>query len=291
MTTALNDYTAFRYLSGEGLPLRASAQLGAGVFAAIWERDETAEALYDDPNHHTLSLYVAGGEFFRRRRGEAVLPSFGAGSLCLMPQGASSLWEVAGPIRFFHFYFSRQALERAIGETTRAQGPAALREIPYFRDAALEGLIRSSVLPLDWSEPSERIAAGEAGEKLLAIVAARLTDRPSALGPARGGLTPSTLRRIADYVAAHIAEPIGLSDLAAQAGASPYHFARAFKRSTGESPHAFVTRQRIERAKTALGGAAPLAEIARVCGFGGPSHFAQRFREATGLTPSQYRRR
>ncbi|HEX6013565.1 MAG TPA: hypothetical protein VFY87_17540 [Geminicoccaceae bacterium] len=67
-TTQL-PYAVFRQLSREGVALRASAEFGEGLAAALWRRDEVAETSYHRPNHHTLSLYVAGGERIRRRRG------------------------------------------------------------------------------------------------------------------------------------------------------------------------------------------------------------------------------
>jgi AraC family transcriptional regulator len=77
--------------------------------------------------------------------------------------------------------------------------------------------------------------------------------------------------------------------LAAEAGLSPYHFARAFKRSVGSSPHRYVLRRRIERAKYHLAaGELSLAAVALACGFGSQSHFTARFRATTGLTPRQF---
>jgi AraC family transcriptional regulator len=81
-----------------------------------------------------------------------------------------------------------------------------------------------------------------------------------------------------------------VTELAACAGLSPYHFARAFKRSTGESPHAFVLRRRIIRARQALAEGLPLAETAALCGFSSQSHFTERFRAQTGITPGRFLR-
>src|SRR5215475_3772196 len=107
----------------------------------------------------------------------------------------------------------------------------------------------------------------------------------------RGGLAPATLRCVRDYIEASLEQALTLSDLAAVADSSPYHFARAFKRSTGCSPHRYVLRRRTERAKRLLADSeVPLSMVAQTCGFGSQSHFASRFREATGLTPSQFRR-
>ena len=92
-----------------------------------------------------------------------------------------------------------------------------------------------------------------------------------------------------EFIDARIGDDLSLDALAACVGLSPYHFARAFKASTGESPHQCVLRRRIEAAKVALRGPTPLAQVALDCGFSGQSHFSQRFREITGLTPSQYR--
>ncbi len=288
--TALRDYTVFRHLDGEKVPLRESAAFGEGLVAALWDRDETASAHYDEPNHHTLSLYVTGGESFVRLIGKSRVPSLGAGSLCLMPRGACSRWEVRGPVRMFHLYFSRQAFERVFAEVWRGRPTAPLREIPYFRDPAIEGLVRSVVLPLAWREPAERIAAGQAGQTLVAYLASRLTERGPGGAQARGGLSPVVLKRVFEFVAENCSRSLSLEDLASCAGVSPYHFARAFKRSVGESPHRYVLRQRIDKAKNALRAGEPLAQVALACGFGGQSRFSQRFRQTTGVTPSQYRR-
>jgi len=287
--SAFREYTVFRHLDGEKVPLRESAAFGAGLGAALWDRDEAANAHYDDPNHHTLSLYVSGGESFARLQGKARRPSLGAGSLCLMPRGASSRWVVRGPVRMFHLYFSRQAFERVYAEAWSGRPAASPREITHFRDPVVEGLIRSVILPLDWNEPAERIAAGHAGQTLMAYIASRMTERGSAPNRTRGGLTASGLRRVFEFVAEHFDQALSLEDLAACADVSPYHFARAFKSSTGESPHQYVSRQRIEKAKAALRGGEPLSQVALSCGFGSQSHFSQRFRQLTGVTPSQFR--
>ena len=80
----------------------------------------------------------------------------------------------------------------------------------------------------------------------------------------------------------NIATEFKLSDLAALAGISQYHFSRLFKKSVGISPQKYVIQQRVERAKS-------VTEIAFLCGFNSHSHFGKYFRQLTGFTPKQYR--
>jgi len=109
--------------------------------------------------------------------------------------------------------------------------------------------------------------------------------------PRRGGLAPFSLSRVREYVAAHLAGSIRLGKLAAVAGLTPFHFARAFKVSTGLSPHAYVVHCRIEEAKRLLTTSTlPISEIARRAGFRGSGQLATRFRAVTGHTPSTFRR-
>lgn len=288
--TGLSGHTVFDHLAGAGVPLSASAVLADGLAAAVWDRDTGTEARYERPGHHTFSLYVSGGEGFARRLGRGLLPSLGGGSLCVMPRGTTSHWEFTGAVRLFHLYISRRAFERAVAETLGAD-PArvCLREATYFRDPVLEGVVRGALLPLRWDEPAERVALSHAGHALVALLAARATDRAGDAA-ARGGLAGPALRRVTELVEARLADPLTVDDLAAAAGLSAFHFARAFKQTTGETPHRFVLRRRLDRAKAALARGEPPARVAALCGFSGQSHFGARFREATGLTPGRYAR-
>ena len=119
----------------------------------------------------------------------------------------------------------------------------------------------------------------------LAILRQRAT--PS---PARGGLPPGAMRRVREHVEAHLSESMDLAELAAIAGLSVYHFARAFKQSAGVTPHHYLVHRRIERAQDMLARSGlPLSQIALAAGFSGQSHLERHFRQTLGMTPGQFR--
>jgi AraC family transcriptional regulator len=83
---------------------------------------------------------------------------------------------------------------------------------------------------------------------------------------------------------------LGLDELAQSVGLSTAHFARMFRKSTGETPHQFVLRQRLERAKTMLRAPdARILDVAVASGFKTQQHFAQVFRDVCGVSPTRYR--
>ena len=74
------------------------------------------------------------------------------------------------------------------------------------------------------------------------------------------------------------------------AALSPFHFARAFKATTGLAPHRFVTTRRLEAAKAAiLTSDASVVRVAHQVGFSNVSHFRRVFRRELGVTPGQLR--
>ena len=94
-----------------------------------------------------------------------------------------------------------------------------------------------------------------------------------------------------DYIEHHLDGPLTLSELAAFAGLSVFHFLRCFKQCAGMPPHAYVRRRRIERAKQLLArGEATIAEVAFRCGFSDQSSFARTFHRVAGVTPREFRR-
>jgi len=109
--------------------------------------------------------------------------------------------------------------------------------------------------------------------------------------PYRGGLAPRQVRRVLEYIDAHLTDELGLVELAAIAGLSPHHFVEAFKISIGKPPHRFVTEKRVQRALELLRvDDRSIAEIAHVVGFSSQSHLTMNFRRVTGLTPGRFRR-
>ena len=106
----------------------------------------------------------------------------------------------------------------------------------------------------------------------------------------RRGLSDNRLARALALIEERLAEPLAVNEIAEAVHLSAFHFARMFRRSTGMSPHEYVTTRRVEKAQTLLAVSdVPLAEVAQRVGYRTQAHFTRVFHEKTGTTPRRYR--
>ena len=96
---------------------------------------------------------------------------------------------------------------------------------------------------------------------------------------------------VLDHIETHLADDLDLDTLASIAHFSTFHFHRIFSGLVGETPHAFITRVRLERAATLLVQRpdTSISEIGASCGFGSPSSFTRAFRDTYSVSPSAWR--
>jgi AraC-like DNA-binding protein len=114
---------------------------------------------------------------------------------------------------------------------------------------------------------------------------------PHRLGPALDDELFRRLCRSRDYLAARSEEPLRLADAAREACLSPFHYHRLFVRTFGETPHEFVTKLRIDRAKRLLARERlPVTDVCFAVGYESLGSFSARFRSIVGYSPSVYQR-
>jgi AraC family transcriptional regulator len=105
-----------------------------------------------------------------------------------------------------------------------------------------------------------------------------------------GGLPPHKLRRVLEFMDAHLERDLSLTEIAETVELSQYHFARAFKQATGQTPIQFLMQRRIETAKQLLAESdLPIVEVGLRAGFKNQSHFTTLFRKVTSVTPRAFR--
>jgi AraC-like DNA-binding protein len=166
-------------------------------------------------------------------------------------------------------------------------------------EAAVEsaiGLYDPVLIPIMEALCAEVLRGGSSGARFAdAMIAAIGTQLIRLFGETqkqfKGGLTGRTLRVVADYVETSLAREIDVETLANLAQLSQAHFSRAFKQTTGQSPHQFVTAKRLDRARRLLADTnEPVASIAIECGFSDQAHLSRLFSQAFSVSPTQFRR-
>jgi AraC family transcriptional regulator len=242
------------------------------------------------PLQHTLLLNI--GDPYRREHQwadeqEVVRYTLEPGCAAIIPAGARYRSRWLDPGHVLLLTLEPSLLAELTGRPV-AQ-PPALRRVLNARD----GLLTHLMLSLREALREDPRRSGPLGEYLARAAAFHLASYLAVPGPSlevRAGLPSSRLRRITDHVEHHLEAPLSLRDLASLANLSLFHFARSFKESTGLSPHQYILRRRVDRAKQLLGGSSlSLAEIALRCGFSHQSHFTKAFRQITGVTPTRWR--
>jgi AraC family transcriptional regulator len=108
---------------------------------------------------------------------------------------------------------------------------------------------------------------------------------------ASGGLAAWKMREVLRFIDKHLNEPIRVEDLSEVASLSTTYFSRAFRRSFGETPHAYLIRRRVDHARhLLLTSDIALSEVALACGFADQAHLCRQFRHGVGTSPAAWRR-
>jgi len=231
---------------------------------------------------YALGRIESGALAFRYRGSQLVAPT---GCLSLVQPGVAHDGGPAVPEgwRYRMFYLPAQALALVLP-------PGA--PPPHFRPGVIEDAVLAARLSCAHRLLLAPYASTLAKEtRLLALLAAWIVrhgdDHPAATTCRQ---EPRAVRLALEMLAAQFAEDICLGDLAAAAGLSPWHLARAVTRHTGLPPHGHLLEFRCRAARDQLAGAARLADIAASVGFADQSHLTRAFKARFGLTPGAWRK-
>ena len=283
----------FDILSASHARLERSATLGDGLRLAQWHKHDEATT-YVAPGHHTISVYLSGGfgTHVAYRPGIKGSP----GRLCILPAEHESHWVVTGTLGFLHLYISDTAWADRVVRLLDAEPRAVTLDAQYLVEDARMAQWARAVAGQEWASTDARLKMNGLSHAVLdqlVLDAARPVQRNAALRP-QGGLSVVARRRVIDWIEANLHARFTLSDLAAQAALSEFHFARMFRVSMGVTPHAWVAQRRFARACALLsrrtGVPLPLESVASACGYANASHLNHRFHEELGVTPARLRR-
>ena len=154
------------------------------------------------------------------------------------------------------------------------------------RDPLVEHVVRALMAELAAPEPAGRIYADSLAVALTTRLLQNFATTICAAG--RQTLSKPQVRRLVDYVEANLEGDLTLEELAGVAGMSIPHLTTLFRRTMGQSVHAYVMERRVQRARALLlQHRLTIAQVALETGFAHQSHLARWMRRLLGVTPSE----
>ena len=273
---------------------RRTARCGAQVTftnlrAEHWTRlgDVTPEDAYTlHLNRRSLTSISLCGRLGGRQRHD--IPFRGA---TLFDLSDLPMVEVEGRYDMLRVYIPRQRMI-SVGENMARRSDVRLRlPKPGFNDYIITNLLNIINFAFDNSEIVSQFLVDEISILLMSHLIHNYSD-VSPVARSRGGLASWQERIAKEILIARICNPPSVDELGQACGVSARHFIRAFRQSTGHTPHQWLMQERALNAKNLLEHSdRTLAEISAMCGYANQSHFCRAFLRSFGQSPSTARRR
>jgi AraC family transcriptional regulator len=271
-------------------PVHIASDLSGGAIAQ-WSHDafhEVVEPMID----HVIMTYVGTVQRLERRNGKSVVTGTARdGTVTIIPAGSMSRWDIYRPMDIIQLYLPQATLTRVALEANII-APLDLVERTTHPDLVTSRLLVSAADTVEGNEALDNLFRQQLSDLLATRMLSAHTGQPPTPHLALGGLSPAVLRRAIERLRSDSDADVSLAALASDSGLSRFHFCRAFKESTGLSPHNWLRRYRLEQAMIMLRDPNnSVAHVAATLGYSSQTAFAAAFRKLTGETPSDWRRR
>jgi AraC family transcriptional regulator len=289
-----NPQTSFLFGMTLGSPLLTSYGTGWNGIHLEYHREPAGE----QPEHffeqcHVLCVEVSDRPCSARKwiNGESEAKPIVNGDIFIIPEHVRYREQWDGDIEFISLALESSFVAQVADELTSS---ATVEILPHFPKP--DPLIYQIGIALKTALETDGLASLLYAETMATALVAHLLRYYSAhsatyqgaIATHASGLSKSTVKQVTDYIIDHLDQELSLTELAFLAKMSRHHFARLFKQSVGVSPHQYVIRQRVNRARQLLlRGELSVAEIAYHVGFANQSHLSRHFKRIVGVTPKQ----
>jgi AraC family transcriptional regulator len=240
-------------------------------------------AISGTTTHHMIGIICSDPVRAEHRiEGKRLRHLAGPGCLCICPAGAQHFTAFAGPMEGVVLQVSPECL--TLAKADLAAHAHTLVERMEGEDPVLTRIARALEAEAAAKHPNGMLFWSSITDALLEHLAAHhLSAAPAS---PQGPMQASALKRLEDFIESNLAERLDLGSLAAVVGCNRFHFAHRFRATVGISPHRYVVRRRLQRARALLrAGEDSLAQIAAATGFSDQSHLSNWMRRIYGTTP------
>jgi AraC-like DNA-binding protein len=241
-----------------------------------------------EPHYH-LDCHVAlitEGVQRQSFKGEALL--LAPGTIQLMPPGEVHDG-IAGETESYTLQTFRlsPSLLKGLGEEITGKHHFPSQAAAVFRDPHLAAQLFRMHASLEQAKADPMLNETRVLDLFEVLFARLLQPSPQVVA---GKLSQQQLRRVRDFMEAHLPDKIVLDDVATLVGLDRFRFLKLFKRTVGMTPHAWLLRLRLESAVELIKtkGDMAMTDVAHAVGFFDQSHFTHAFRHAYGVTPARF---
>ena len=269
--------------------LLSSEQAGWDNLNLIYEIEPAGEMPEAVSPDHALVICLGDCQGKYKLDGKWHQEQYSVGDIVIFPAGELfPRFRIDRPTPLLEIFLAPDTLINAAAETV----PSKIKLSSHFklRDPLIQQMGLALKAELEMGGVDSKLYADSMATALSIHLMRRYASRTPQIKEYREGLPPYKLEQVIEYIRVNLEQDLTLTRLANLVQISPHYFAGLFKKSTGLTPHQYVTKCRLEQAKILLRRShLPIIQICYQVGFQNQSHFTRLFRQHFQITPKAYR--